>query len=1205
MQKSIKDSLRNYNEQYARDRVNQDKLDLFSNYLAKYANDVRVATEFQENEEYYKALLNSFLKNIFYNDDRFSINTDGYIDSAIKDNGNLRVIIETKTLRNRAEFPKNSSLVCKGLCELILYYLKATRNVEGEKVRPQYGVEVRRLVLTNSMVWYFFDANDIERLCSGEIERLYFKFAKKQLHYADNQNFYNEIKELLLNKQVDDNLDYLKVDVNDYIGTNGKLVANSRIDLLYKLFDYHFLLKESYSNLGKTHVLNTQFYKELLYIMGLKEAKEKGKPIIVLDHTIENSMGWQLYRKYTEDKEYSKERSTEGTLELMILWIDRLLFIKLFEGQLISFNEDKPEFQILSQDKIHSFKELQSLFFSVLGKKVRSEDSFYLQFSEIPYLNSSLFERQEIEKDDYNISDLDNAEVKLAPGSVLKKKGIDKLPLLDYIVSFLASYDFGANGTEQGGIKQGKDIIDASVLGLIFEKINGYKDGSFYTPSYITEYIAKEVIEKLVVDKLNVEFSWGCNSYDSLKFMMSKSLSIEVIDRANAVINSLRIVDPAVGSGHFLVSALNRLLAVKYDLGIIKIHGDSTRVLSNVDIYIQDDTLVVSDAQGDDYKYDKNDRMSQNVQETLFEEKRTLIQNCLYGVDINPKAVAICQLRLWIELLKNAYYKKGIMETLPNIDINIKTGNSLVSTISYKQGNVIGRTKSDADIETPLKKIDQYRALVREYQYIADKEKKEEIKESIDSIKHNIRAQLYHQGGMIFSQDRQYIGINYGENIGLFNEAYEWAFEFPEVVSDEGRFIGFDCVIGNPPYGVSLSDSEKEHYKKVYSDVHVRTPDSYNYFISLGLRLLKTNAVLAYIVPNTLLFQNEYEKARNLLLDGNTLNKVINMGDNVFDRADVPTCIIFVEKKYSDSYDILYADFRSKRSDDAPLGEYDTILHNKAVLDTPSYVLGVDDIGKQILDMVKEKSIPLSNVASDVSSGISTGNNDVFCVKKEYAERKGFEQDMIKPMLAGKDIDCYETHWDEIYIIYSTKDTQTPDHPITYQYLEPHEEVLSKKRETRKGLIPWYSLHWPRNRELFLGPKIVMRQTSDRIRATYDDSDYYALDSVILLKLNPAIDYSYLFVLAIMNSSLNNFIYMLLTQEKGRGYPQVKPKNIKKLYIPLMGKEQQSLCEDLVSRLLRGELSKSEGMSTIDEMIYDFYGLDSLQRDYIEEFIEK
>ena len=349
-------------------------------------------------------------------------------------------------------------------------------------------------------------------------------------------------------------------------------------------------------------------------------------------------------------------------------------------------------------------------------------------------------------------------------------------------------------------------------------------------------------------------------------------------------------------------------------------------------------------------------------------------------------------------------------------------------------------------------------------------------------------------------------------------------------------------------------------------------------------------------------FQNEYEKTRKLLIESNCLLKVINLGDHVFEHADVPTCIVFAENRHRETYDILYADFRDLVSDTLPLGKFDIMLNNQAVLDTPSCVLGVDDIGKQILDVVKEKSTPLDSIVSDVSAGISTGNNKVFCISGDFAEQQEFEEDMLKPMLAGKNIDCYETNWDNTYMIYSTKNTQTPTHTKIYSYLQPFKDKLSKKRETRKGLIPWYSLHWPRNEELFLGPKIVIRQTSDKIVATFDDQDYYALNSLLILKLKPAVDYSYLYILSVLNSRMNNFIYMLLTQEKGRGFAEVKPKNVRKLYVPSLDETAQKEYVDIVTKILTGETNKQEGMLAIDNMIFNYYELTPAQLEYINSF---
>src|SRR5690606_34864295 len=217
--------------------------------------------------------------------------------------------------------------------------------------------------------------------------------------------------------------------------------------------------------------------------------------------------------------------------------------------------------------------------------------------------------------------------------------------------------------------EENKTLINASVLGLIFEKINGYKDGSFFTPGMITMYVCRETLRQAVIKKFNETLNWNVQTFDELYN------KIEDKNRANAIVNSIRICDPAVGSGHFLVSALNEMIAIKNDLKILQ--DKQGRILRDYHIEVENDELIVSDDNGKLFEYHPTNKESARVQETLFHEKQVIIENCLFGVDINPNSVKICRLRLWIELLKNAYYTTPTtLETLPNIDINIKNGNS-------------------------------------------------------------------------------------------------------------------------------------------------------------------------------------------------------------------------------------------------------------------------------------------------------------------------------------------------------------------------------------------------------------------------------------------------------------------------------------------------------------------------------------------------
>ena len=319
-------------------------------------------------------------------------------------------------------------------------------------------------------------------------------------------------------------------------------------------------------------------------------------------------------------------------------------------------------------------------------------------------------------KDDKTIPVISSTVLKNEQG----KKRTGNLTTLEYLFEFLNAYDFSSEGSEEIQ-EDNKTLINASVLGLIFEKINGYKDGSFFTPGFITMYMCRETIRKAVVQKFNETKKWNCINIEELYD------KIEDRKEANEIVNSIKICDPAVGSGHFLVSALNEMIAVKNDLKILQ-DRDGKR-LKEYQVEVVNDELIVTDEEGELFEYNPTNKESQRIQETLFHEKQTIIENCLFGVDINSNSVKICRLRLWIELLKNAYYKNATeLETLPNIDINIKCGNSLVSRFAI-----------DADLKQALKKskwtIDSYRIAVDTYRNAESKEQKREMERLIADIK--------------------------------------------------------------------------------------------------------------------------------------------------------------------------------------------------------------------------------------------------------------------------------------------------------------------------------------------------------------------------------------------------------------------------------------------------------------------------------------
>jgi adenine-specific DNA-methyltransferase len=506
---------------------------------------------------------------------------------------------------------------------------------------------------------------------------------------------------------------------------------------------------------------------------------------------------------------------------------------------------------------------------------------------------------------------------------------------LDYLFRFLDAYDFATDGTEGIEDHESKSLINASVLGLIFEKINGYKEGSFYTPAYITMYMSRETLRRAVVQKFKEQENESIESFEDLKNYTSRHFKADDLRRFNQLINSIRIVDPAVGSGHFLVSALNELIAIKSELRIlIDEEGHSLRS----EIIVDNDELFITDELGHLLEYKPENKTTAIIQKTLFHEKQKLIENSLFGVDINPNSVKICRLRLWIELLKNAYYtEEGQLQTLPNIDINIKTGNSLIS-----------RFKLEDDLQDAFKgdevqySFADYKNAVAEYKTTNDKNRKNEILNIITEVKGNFQSSfddklkkklekaigeyqkektridnLQQFAEKIKKTEKDHLkklktkaekALAQKEEIlnnKIYHNAFEWRFEFPEVLDNEGKYLGFDVVIGNPPYVnfANLNEELREYYKKFI--LYKNKTDLYAFFVGLSEKIKSNNGLITLIIPHTWISTTSFLPLRNLLLNKSNLNTIVEFDFGVFKDAYVKTVVIHIENDYNNNLSLL------------------------------------------------------------------------------------------------------------------------------------------------------------------------------------------------------------------------------------------------------------------------------------------------------------
>ena len=600
---------------------------------------------------------------------------------------------------------------------------------------------------------------------------------------------------------------------------------------------------------------------------------------------------------------------------------------------LLSFKHIKKPF--LDIDTLQNFTDLNTLFFDILAlKKEKRKTDLKLKDS-IPYLNSSLFDKTELEKQSKEISKLDSNHLTIFKHSILKKdkeyKDTQSLPLLEYLFKFLHAYDFTTTPKDIiDHIKTNHDkLINAAVLGLVFEKLNGYKEGSFYTPSFITSYMCKESLEKVVIEKFNERKSWECDSLESLAQKLDKLTdSKDGYKEANAIFDSIKVCDPAVGSGHFLVSMLNAMIELKFRLKILcEIHIDDNgerdyKRLKDIRLRLENDEILIQDSNNTLHTYQTpahQNLESHIIQKALFHNKRILIESCLFGVDINPNSCEITKLRLWIELLKYSFYifdsngkNTGDLETLPNIDINIKCGNSLVSRFDLKD--------SLKHIPNITHQIERYKKLVFDYKN-ADQNilniSKQEIEAQIESIKQTftltlkdpktknelekaIEIHITNYGISLLDNESLLDGLSYAHNIfgnpqlnkeqedeayisygkivalrkkldsttsgEGYKNAFEWRFAFPEVLDSNGDFLGFDLVIGNPPY-MQVPKGLYDKTRFPYSEGKDKGKQNlYKVFVELGYNLGHTNSLVAFITQSSIMCDLSAQFTRELLL---------------------------------------------------------------------------------------------------------------------------------------------------------------------------------------------------------------------------------------------------------------------------------------------------------------------------------------------------
>ncbi len=574
---------------------------------------------------------------------------------------------------------------------------------------------------------------------------------------------------------------------------------------------------------------------------------------------------------------YSEEEYKEQVNKFTYTFLGRIIFIYFLQRK--GWIENETNFLSKNIDKSALYQSLlEPLFFEVFAKKESDrKDPIKNQFKDTPYLNGGLFERSELERKLHQNGHL-----------VLFRDGF----IRDLIKTFFDYYNF----TVDENTPDDKEVsIDPEMLGKVFENTLAEEErgqkGTFYTPREIVHVMVKDSLLRFLINETGInesklhQFIFESNEFNEIGF------NKEEIRLMDSKLEQIKVLDPAVGSGAFPVEMMQVLVYLRKQLSV---------------------------------------RVGKNINEVSL--KKQLIKENLYGVDIDPGAIEVAKLRLWLALIVD--YQKSEAEPLPNLDFKFRVGNSLQEKI---EGIDIFSTASKGynqlfEEDSKLNEMKYHMISIKDKFYQSeDESEKSELKDEFDDIEHKLIHFVIEEYKQDFDTQlkahnkTQMEGSKYAQNSKYLKETlkitekieiieakvkagtyklFKPDFHFSEVYDRKDKngqkIWGFDIVIGNPPYGVKVDNDIKE-------DHQLGSKDSYGVFISTSLkRFLKKRGVLSFIISDTWLTIKTHKPLRQQVLE-NQLHKIIRLNQDCFD-ATVNACIMLLTNSGDNDGQLLVAD---------------------------------------------------------------------------------------------------------------------------------------------------------------------------------------------------------------------------------------------------------------------------------------------------------
>ena len=773
--------------------------------------------------------------------------------------------------------------------------------------------------------------------------------------------------------------------------------------------------------------------------------------------------------------------------------------------------------------------------------------------------------------------------------------------------------------------------IDPEMLGQIFENLvlgleRGQKTaedrrkatGSYYTPRVIVHFMCRQALKELLaaesgIAPARIEALMDIGPAEQLTTEEMAELRGMIAEPEARLLRSLvgdaRVLDPAVGSGAFLVGMLYQMVAL-------------TRLL---DVRLRGQKRV----QRRNYDYDL---------------KRGFIERNLYGVDVQPEAVRICELRLWLSLMVDYERKTGEpAPPLPNLSYRIRVGDSLIERLFgepvqldqladdavarglidrvqtekqgyFKEPNLWEKQRRELRIlgllcELAVKLVGarvgrvmetmsgtvptmgeafmsrEHRKLKAKFE--AELERYQAVMAQAKVVYEKVQAM---QTGELPAQARDVDALRTELRLSFL-----WRLDFAEVFADKG---GFDVVIANPPYiRQELFSDQKPLLKAAFPDVYHGVADLYVYFYRQGLALARTDGVLTFISSNKF-FRAGYGKAlRTYLRDNSRLKTVIDFGDLPIFEATTYPCVLIAANRPPDGEATVQALNVSSMVTLERLA--DAVQHEgwpqpQGSLHSDGWALERPEV-LALLEKLRHSGTPLGEyVGGRLYRGIVTGLNEAFVIDQAtrdqlIAEDSG-SAEIIKPWLRGRDLKRWRVDWSEWYLIYAPWEFEVKKYPAVYEHLKQYRETLASRPEVKEGRFPWYVLsrYAAQYVKDFEKPKIIYPDIAKRCEFAFDEQGFYGGNTIYFISLDD------LALLGMLNSQVVEFLYRQTSAMIQQDYLRFFTPYTDKIPVPDVTPAQRAAIESLVRKLLdaKGQGPQvAEWERELNALVYELYGL--------------